>query len=304
MSNRPVALSSAEAFERYVPGERVASSQGEAWKDVLAQVFARRPVQDSLIIPAVPEPLIVWVLSGTADVAERELDGEWKTNRVAAGDFFLTTSPRPCELRWTTVGTEPFHVMHLYLGLDLMQRAVRDVLGEDAAQAGLREASGERDDVLSMFLAQLHAELVSQRTPSALLVQGLAQGLAVHLVRRYTDPDARRQSQRGGLPAFKLHRVLGLMETSLAEDFQLARLAQEAALSEYHFCRVFKKSTGFSPSRYFIRLRMEHARRLLRETARPVIEIGLDVGYASPSHFAQVFRREVGVTPSAYRAQR
>ena len=35
-----------------------------------------------------------------------------------------------------------------------------------------------------------------------------------------------------------------------------------------------------------------------------LIEIGLDVGYASPSHFAQVFRREVGVAPSAYRAQR
>jgi len=41
--------------------------------------------------------------------------------------------------------------------------------------------------------------------------------------------------------------------------------------------------------------------KLLRETNRSVIEIGLDVGYTSPSHFAQIFRREVGISPTEYR---
>ncbi len=50
-------------------------------------------------------------------------------------------------------------------------------------------------------------------------------------------------------------------------------------------------------------MRIERARRLLRDTTKPVIEIGLDVGYTSPSHFAQVFRREVGVAPSEYRGR-
>ncbi len=48
-------------------------------------------------------------------------------------------------------------------------------------------------------------------------------------------------------------------------------------------------------------MRMEKARRLLRETSKSVIEVGLDVGYSSPSHFAQIFRREVEVVPSQYR---
>ena len=81
----------------------------------------------------------------------------------------------------------------------------------------------------------------------------------------------------------------------------LGRLAREAGVSEFHFCRLFKKTTGFAPSRYFIRMRMEKARRLLRETTKSVIEVGLDVGYSSPSHFAHIFRREVGVAPSDYR---
>jgi AraC family transcriptional regulator len=72
-------------------------------------------------------------------------------------------------------------------------------------------------------------------------------------------------------------------------------------LSEFHFSRLFKKTIGFSPSQYLIRRRIARARRLLRETTRSMIEIGLEVGYSSPSHFAQIFRREVGVTPTEYR---
>ena len=299
-----VQRTSAEAFNKHVPGLLIAGSQGRPWKDLLVQIFSRPQVQDSIIIPAVPEPLIVWVLSGAAVVEERELDGEWQANRVTAGDFFLTTSPRPCELRWAAIGTDPFQVMHLYLSLSVVKRALDDVSGKTSAvEAALREVSGERDEALSALLGQLRTELMTRQKPSALFVQGIAQSLAVHIIRSYSDPNAKRHQHRGGLPAFKLQRVIGLLEAKLDAGFNLQRLAHEAGLSEFHFCRAFKKTTGFAPSRYFIRLRMEKARRLLRETSMPVIEVGLEVGYSSPSHFAQAFRREVGVAPSAYRGQ-
>ncbi len=61
---------------------------------------------------------------------------------------------------------------------------------------------------------------------------------------------------------------------------------------------------GVSPSHYHINLRMEEAKRLLRETKKSVVDVALDVGYANPSHFAQLFRRETGLSPSDYRRQR
>jgi AraC family transcriptional regulator len=61
---------------------------------------------------------------------------------------------------------------------------------------------------------------------------------------------------------------------------------------------------GFSPSRYQIDLRMNEARRLLRETNESIVNIALDVGYSNPSHFAKLFRRENGLTPSKYRRER
>jgi len=294
--------SSSEGLDDLVPGARLASGRGLAWKDLLIQIFERDRHQESLLIPAVPEPLIVWILSGRAMVEERELHGEWTASSVAAGDFFLTNATEPYELRWTADGGQPFAVMHIHLGLPLLKRAVVELLGKDA-EVALRDVSGEQDGELSALLGLLRAELVSTASPSPLFVQGLAQGLAVHLVRRYGAQARTRQRPRGGLPAFKLRQVTGMMQARLAREFELAPLARAAGLSEFHFARAFKRSTGYPPSQYFIRLRMARARRLLRETSRPIIEIGLEVGYSSPSHFAQVFRRESGLRPSEYRGE-
>jgi AraC family transcriptional regulator len=92
------------------------------------------------------------------------------------------------------------------------------------------------------------------------------------------------------------------MSAHLDEAFDLAALAEEVGLSAFHFSRLFKKATGLAPSQYFIRLRAAKAQQLLRETDKSILEVGIAVGYSSPSHFAQMFRRHTGLSPSDYRA--
>ncbi|MCG8909880.1 AraC family transcriptional regulator [Pseudomonas sp. DP-17] len=291
---------SAEGLEGYIRGKRLATSDGLAARDVLVQIFNRERDQDSFIVPAVAEPLLVWVISGTAAVEERTLGGNWETSHVAKGDFFLTSSAEPYEMRWQVSGADAFEVMHLYLGIPLLEKAVQEVLGGSGA-VRLREVSGGRDEVLSLLLERVRAELMSRDAVSTLFLQGLAQCLAVHLARQYLDSSADDIAHRNALPAFKLRRVLSAMEANLGSPFSLGTLAEEAGMSEYHFSRLFKKATGHSPSQFFIRMRMARARQLLLETDQNIIDIGLEVGYGSPSHFSQIFKREVGVTPSDYR---
>jgi AraC family transcriptional regulator len=291
---------SAEAFDRYASGRLIAASNG--WKDLLVRIYSEYPVRKSIIVPGVAEPFIVRVLSGTAVVEERELGGPWLRTRVETGDFFLTASQSPYELRWRSIGPEPFGTMHLYLGLPVFARAIEEVFEENVGTIHLRDVSGFKDTFLAALLEGLRGEVSSGRPASPLFVEGVAQALAVHLARNYTKLSRDVREYKGGLPGFKLRKTTELMAAHLEEEFSLSRLAREADMSEFHFSRLFKRTTGLTPSQYFIQLRMEKARRLLTETNKSVIEIGLDVGYTSPSHFAQIFRREVGVPPSGYRS--
>jgi len=203
-------------------------------------------------------------------------------------------------MRWQALEGERFEVMHLYLGLPLIDQAARELLGPQSTGVALLDVSGARDETVRWLMDQLRRELLDRPQASPLYVRGLAQALAVHLLRHYRDPHGSIR-RSNALPAYKLRKVIGVMNERLAEEFSLAALAQVVELSEYHFSRMFKRATGLSPSQYFIGLRMARARQLLLETPRSIIDIGLEVGYSSPSHFSQVFRREVGVTPSTYR---
>jgi len=287
---------SATGLQSHIRGERLA---GVALKDVLVEIFVRERIEEHIVVPAVAEPLLVWVLSGEAIVEERGENEHWTSNTVRRHDFFLTSSAVPYEMRWQATDAEPFVVMHLYLGLPLLECAMAETGAGGTIQ--LREVSGGRDEGLSALLEQIRQELTRRGEASALLIQGLAQCVAVYLARHYLDADADNIAGRNALPAFKLKRVIQLMEQQLAESFSLGTLAQATGLSEYHFSRLFKRATGRSPSQYFIQLRMARARQLLIETERSIIDIGLEVGYGSASHFSQIFRREVGVAPSHYR---
>ena len=136
-------------------------------------------------------------------------------------------------------------------------------------------------------MEKLREELMRRRA-SPFFVQGLAQAIAVHLARNYAEVVQEPRSASPSLPGFKLHQITDWMAEHLAEEFHLDRLAAQSGLSKFHFNRLFKSATGVSPSHYHINLRMDAAKRQLRETKKSVVEIAMAVGYATPSHFAQL----------------
>lgn len=175
--------------------------------------------------------------------------------------------------------------MYLYLSVALIERIANDVLGS-VAPFSLRDVSGGTDNQLSHLLALVHQELIAEGEASQLFVEGLAQSMTVHLIRNYAADEA-FDDRRSALLGFKLRQAVANIEEHLAEPFKLAQLAATVGMSACHFSRLFKKATGLSPSRYFIHRRMVQARLLLRETDKSIIEVGMAVGYSSPSHFAR-----------------
>ena len=139
-------------------------------------------------------------------------------------------------------------------------------------------------------------------TGSNLYADSLANLLAVQLLREYSS--ARMPPEKryvNGLTNRKLVLVLDLIESDLAEDLSLKVLANAAGLSEYHFLRMFKQSTGYTPHQYVINQRIERAGELLKNTDMSVTEIAYLLGFSTPAHFTHHFRRKTGVTPSDLR---
>ncbi|MFC3215715.1 hypothetical protein [Novosphingobium panipatense] len=152
----------AETLDRHIRGRLLADGRDRAMRSVIAQIFARESEQGGFLVPAVAEPLIVWVLKGAAVVEERELGGDWTAARVVAGDFFITDSDAPYELRWRSLDEGMFEVMHLYLGLPLMEQAGAEVLG-CRHRPLLSEVSGARDDRLGRYIELIEEEIAGAR---------------------------------------------------------------------------------------------------------------------------------------------
>ncbi|GLS05106.1 hypothetical protein GCM10007860_22560 [Chitiniphilus shinanonensis] len=85
--------------------------------------------------------------------------------------------------------------------------------------------------------------------------------------------------------------------------FTVADLARWCGSNRTTLNTHFRKLTGASVRDYVIRLRIDTAAALLRDTLLPVTEIMSRVGYENPSHFTRTFRQLTGLTPSAYRAR-
>lgn len=291
---------SAEALGQYTPGRRIGGGDGPAWRDVQLSVMALPAKAEAFSMPSVNEPFIAWTISGEADFQERENDGPWLTSRIKKDSLFITGAGAPYDVRWKTVTAEPLQSVVVLLSVPLFEQALADVFGANAPHAKLRDVSAIEDLALTALLAELRAE-AARPLASPLFVRGIAQAIAVHLARNYVVLGEKAKGEISALPGFKLRRITDWMSENLAEEFSLARIAELAGMSEFHFNRLFKRATGMPPSQYLIKLRLDAARRLLRETTKSVITIANEVGYSNPSHFAQLFRKETGMTPTDYR---
>lgn len=87
----------------------------------------------------------------------------------------------------------------------------------------------------------------------------------------------------------------------LTDDITLAALAALVDQSSRNFSRRFHAATGESPMAYVLRLRLDSARELLRDTNLTVAEVGEACGFRTAAYFGRVFRERLSMTPGDYR---
>lgn len=99
----------------------------------------------------------------------------------------------------------------------------------------------------------------------------------------------------------RLTRVSAYLHDHLDEELDMAKLAEIACLSQWHWHRIYRAVHGETLAETVRRLRLNRAAHRLSTTTRPVAGIAAEAGYPSLASFSRVFKSSYGQSPAAYR---
>jgi AraC-like DNA-binding protein len=101
----------------------------------------------------------------------------------------------------------------------------------------------------------------------------------------------------------RISALLRHIEKHAEEPVALDELAAMAAMSKYHFLRVFQAVTGMTPYQFVLNCRMRRAATRLRTSAEPISQIAYAAGFGDLSTFNRRFRDTFGLSPKAFRVR-
>lgn len=223
----------------------------------------------------------------------REGGGRWRSATLKTDDVTLLADSVLNEPRWH----DPLEFLAVGIDPTFVAQAFGDALPSETA--GLNAVRGRPDPVIARFGALFARELADPQYAGGLFGETVALAFARHLLAAY-GPSGPAEP-RGALSGRQLGRVLAYLHANLSEDVSLAALAAEAAVSPFHFVRLFRAATGLPPHRFVMELRVAHAKRLLRAGGgMNLTEIGAAAGFFDQAHFTRTFKRFVGVAPTRF----
>ncbi|SFR05681.1 MULTISPECIES: helix-turn-helix domain-containing protein [unclassified Enterobacter] len=210
--------------------------------------------------------------------------------------------PKESESSWDI--RDDLSFVHLYCTDEHLRTIGEQVWDRSPASFSLNEQMFGEDAQITALYRHFLLGCDWQQQANQLALSTASTLLLTHLVSRYTNVNWRLPAVTGGLAPTVLRNVLGYIDAHLGEPLTLDCLAREAALSEYHFARMFRQSMGLAPHQYVMQRRMAQAEQLVRHSTLSLTEIALACGFNSASHFSNRFKSVKGMTPSQLRPSR
>lgn len=238
----------------------------------------------------------------------RVIDDDNRTDSVELRPRHFGVVPADRTSSWQLTGAPDIQL--IYLRRNMVDRVAEDHFGFDSTRVELLPKLGFSDGLLEQLaLALLDTARNDEISPSdGIYADHLVRMITLHLLRHHStrtttahDAPSVAASPVTARSGARMNHVRDLIESALAEDLALERLANEAGIAAHAFSAAFTKSVGMPPYRYVIVRRIERAKKLLRHTDLPISRIAYETGFASQSHLATTFKRIVGETPGTYR---
>lgn len=234
-------------------------------------------------------------LSG--DVCTRKISGNGRAFNLkgGTGEFCITPAGQYISAHWDN----PLDNLGLLFDPEFVRRTALE--NRFSPTFELLDSGNNQDSLIPHIGLALLANRDSETPAGKLYTDSLIQTLTLHLLKNYSTASFRQENTNGGLSGYKLRHVQEYINENLSEDLSLAEIAEVAGLSQFHFARAFRKTTGQTPQQYLMRQRIERAKELLAKKDTPIIEISLQTGFKNQSHFTTLFRKFTKLTPKTWR---
>jgi len=159
-----------------------------------------------------------------------------------------------------------------------VNRTIRTMDGDERALAGCTALSGWQEKPMTL--------------------RGL-KALASAFVAEASDYMAglRKEMAKGSI-----HKIKQYIERHFRENINLKVIAQQYYMNPVYLGQLFKKTYGVYFNDFLLDLRIQEAKRLLRQTDMRIYEIAAEVGFSNPEYFAAQFEKVVNMTPKEYRS--
>lgn len=132
---------------------------------------------------------------------------------------------------------------------------------------------------------------------------GVAEQIIYEQIRRSDDAQRVPLKHELGHQSEKLVIAADLMGANIKEPISQEDLASYVGLSRRQLQRLFQRYLSCTPSRYYLQVRLQRARQLLRQTSMSLVEISASTGFVSGSHFSKSYKEYYGQSPSIDRLQ-
>lgn len=193
---------------------------------------------------------------------------------------------------------------HVFGTVLFFPRALRDDLPDVALHLRFREAQQQGE--MTMQIDNITRELENPEADeeSEIALRHHAGLLSVWLLRQ-------GRLQNSGdidpVPARAADRLAAAYTALLERDFRsgkgVAQYAADLGVTPTHLSRSCKATCGRSASKLLHDRLLYEARRMLRETGKPVKDVASDLGFRSAAYFTRAFQHRTGVTPTAFRRE-
>lgn len=180
--------------------------------------------------------------------------------------------------------------------------------------AGLRERYGRVEFLEELFVVDrdritcsgglasidMALALVRARFGNTLVAE-ISSQLILERVRDSDDRQYIPLAARMGSNQATLRKVAELMEANFEEPLSAVELARLAGLSLRQVQRMFHETLGTTPTKYYLKLRLQRARALLTQSAMSITQIAIACGFQSAGHFSKTYRAMYARSPRTER---